>query len=167
MKKWQLSKKKMLGFLTAGAIVVTMAGSYAVWDQLSDTASGSLTLNKAVTLSADEVITYATPDEAPREWNKDTAPTYKSSPVTFKAEGVADSVSTKITLSPDIKSGETSVKDAFDISIKDSSSQSVAADTAVAFDGTEAYTVEITPKDATHAGTAVTVDLTGTLSKSE
>ncbi len=39
MKKWQLSKKKMLGFLTAGAIVVTMAGSYAVWDQLSDSAS--------------------------------------------------------------------------------------------------------------------------------
>ena len=33
MKKWQLSKKKMLGFLTAGAIVVTMAGSYAAWDQ--------------------------------------------------------------------------------------------------------------------------------------
>ncbi len=34
MKKWQLSKKKMLGFLTAGAIVVTMAGSYAVWISL-------------------------------------------------------------------------------------------------------------------------------------
>lgn len=50
MKKWQLGKKKMLGFLTAGAIVVTMAGSYAAWDQLStDPVSQELSLRKPVT----------------------------------------------------------------------------------------------------------------------
>ncbi len=52
MKKWQLSKKKMLGFLTAGAIVVTMAGSYAVWDQLSDSASGTVTLRNKIEVAA-------------------------------------------------------------------------------------------------------------------
>lgn len=59
MKKWQLSKKKMLGFLTAGAIVVTMAGSYAVWDQLSDSASGTVTLRNKIEVAAPtDPVTY-------------------------------------------------------------------------------------------------------------
>ncbi len=47
----KLAKKQLLGILTAAAIVVTTAGSFAVWDTLSDNTSGSLTLQKPITVS--------------------------------------------------------------------------------------------------------------------
>ena len=43
-----ISKKGMVGVLTASAIAATMAGSYAIWDTLESTGTATLTLEKPV-----------------------------------------------------------------------------------------------------------------------
>lgn len=65
MNKLKLGKKKILGFVTAGAIVVTMAGSYATWDTLTNTAtSAALTIDKPIELAVGD-LTYTA---SSREW---------------------------------------------------------------------------------------------------
>lgn len=101
MKKWQLSKKKMLGFLTAGAIMVTMAGSYEAWDQLSDSASGIVTLRNKIEVTAPaEAVTYT---ETDTEWG--TAPVYKSAPINIKATGVPTGTKTTLALTATVYKG--------------------------------------------------------------
>ena len=60
MNKLKLGKKKILGFMTAGAIVVTMAGSYATWDNLQGTSSVNVTLRKPTTVAvtSNDDVTY-------------------------------------------------------------------------------------------------------------
>ena len=165
MKKWQLSKKKMLGFLTAGAIVVTMAGSYAVWDQLSDSASGTVTLRNKIEVAAPTDPVTCT--ETDTEWG--TAPVYKSDPINIKATGVPTDTKTTLALTATVYKGTdttgTPVNDVEAV-IKEndlSVTSSTFNDEAEAAAGKN-FTVEVTPTDAATSG-EYTVVLSGELSK--
>lgn len=48
----KLNRSKLLGLVTAGAIVVTTAFSFAAWDILSDTATGTVNIGSPVTVEA-------------------------------------------------------------------------------------------------------------------
>ena len=48
-----MKKSTLLSLATAGAIVLTSAGTYAVWDTLSGTSTGQITVaNSSVTVAA-------------------------------------------------------------------------------------------------------------------
>ena len=50
-----MNKKTILGLLTGAAIVAATTGSYAAWDQLSATATGTLKIGKPITITATTV----------------------------------------------------------------------------------------------------------------
>ena len=159
MKKWQLSKNKMLGFLTAGAIVVTMAGSYAVWDELSTSTNTALTIGKPITLSVGTGITYDNTAEA-RDWG-DTAPVYTSGEVTFSATNIPSGETANLTLTPEVSvttqpTGGGVTKDDFTVTVVESGSD-VAIKDAVPFDASKKYKVKVQPTGANAEKTAETV----------
>lgn len=155
----------MLGFLTAGAIVVTMAGSYAVWDQLSDSATGTVTLRNKIEVAAPaDPIQYTETDTA---WG--TAPVYKSAPIKIQATGVPAGTKTTLALTAAVYKGtDTTATPVTDVKavIKDGETtvtQTSFDDEIAAATGKE-YTVEVTPEDGATQG-QYTVVLSGELSK--
>lgn len=167
MKKF--SKKSMLSFLTVSAIVVTMAGSYAAWDQLSDTKTAYLTLDKPV------VATLTASDFAANgERTYGTARTYSSTP-TFAVENVADLSKVEAEIFPKVTVASNDVSDQFTIVVKDDDNTSLTPTGGVYKDSSvkasNSYTIEITPKDnasdavinAAKDGTKLGVEIKGEL----
>lgn len=166
MKKF--SKKSMLSFLTVSAIVVTMAGSYAVWDQLSDTKTVDLTLDKPVvaTLTASEF-------KATGERSYGTARTYTSTPTFAVTNAELDKVEAEIT--PKVTVSGNDVSNQFTIVVKDSDGVALTSENGTYKDSTVAasnsYTIEITPNesasstvtDAAASGTTLGVEIKGEL----
>ncbi len=146
MNKLKLGKKKILGFVTAGAIVVTMAGSYAAWDQLTKTTDATLTLDKPV------VTTLSMDSFQPEERTLGVINKYTDT-TTYVTENIPDDTTVKVDIIPTIKTkdGNTDLTSYFDITIKNGSdeldlSSGTATDTKVAKNGTTSYTVTVTPK---------------------
>lgn len=163
MKKWQLGKKKILGLLTAGAIVVTMAGSYAVWDQLTGTTSGTVTLRDKITVTVPASTTYS----SNTAW--DSIPEYKSQPINIKATGIP--ADTKATLALEAKvyegDGTTTEATGFTTKINDGTSdvtKTSFATPALAETGAN-YTVTVIPPESADTTKTYNVVLTGTLSE--
>lgn len=166
MKKF--SKKSMLSFLTVSAIVVTMAGSYAVWDQLSDTKTVNLTLDKPVvaTLTASDFT-------AAGERSYGTARTYTSTPTFAVTNAELDKVEAKIT--PTVTVSGTDVSNQFTIVVKDGDGATLTSENGAYKDSTvetsNSYTIEITPIEgasetvtkAAADGTALGVEIKGEL----
>ena len=150
MNKLKLGKKKILGFVTAGAIVVTMAGSYAVWDQLNADVTATLTLDKPVTTS----LTMG--DFSGGERNLGNINSY-TSVATYKVADVPDGTNVEVKITPEIKAGETVLTEYFNIEIKkgensltsDASTQ-VSTDSAVTVGTDNTYNVVVTPKEDTN-----------------
>lgn len=176
MNKLKLGKKKLLGFMTAGAIVVTMAGSYAAWDKLSDTKSASLTLDKPVTTEL--ALTNSTFTAGTRVLGE--ANTYTDS-VTFKIDGIPTTdpaTKVDVAFTPIIKNGDVDVSENFDVIVSKTDGE-----TATPLEGNiekdvnngeSTYKIEITPTDAAASNEtlvnnlsaqALSVEITGTLSK--
>lgn len=172
MKKWQLGKKKMLGFLTAGAIVVTMAGSYAVWDTLkAETETTTLTLDKPVTTTLAMTANTFTPGTR----QLGTENTYTDS-ATYTVTNVPDGTPVAVVIQPTIKVGDADVTDEFDINIDSTAvaNGKVTKDVTIeAGNATATYDVSIKPKEnisdvvkaAATAGTPLDVKLTSVLQK--
>lgn len=165
MKK--LNKKSMLGFMTASAIVVTTVGSFAVWDKLSDTATGTVQLDSAVVVDiAEEALSY-TP--VTRTELGDTAPTYTSEPVAIKAAGVPADMATTLTFTPNVTVEGRDVTGEFKVEVLDSNTDTPVskvefANPAAAMAG-GSYKVSIQPTDATYADKDATVTLKADLTK--
>ena len=172
MNKLKLGKKKLLGFVTAGAIVVTMAGSYAVWDTLTvTTQEAELQIGKAITLALDgDDLAYDNTDPDARQWSEENLPVYSSKEVKFKASNVVDGEA-NITLTPSIDSvtdGETAgiTKEDFTVTVVKGSDATNAPVTGEnVFNATDTYRVVVTPKDSKASGAKVGVTLTAELSK--
>ena len=149
MKKWQLSKKKMLGFLTAGAIVVTMAGSYAVWDQLTTTGDSKLVLDKPVTTQ----LTLTNKFDA-GERNLGTINTY-SNTATYTTANIPTDTNVEVKITPTIKdTSDQDLTDKFDITLKNGDTKltltnGTATDATVDKNGSTTYTVTVKPKNDT------------------
>lgn len=168
MNKLKLGKKKILGFVTAGAIVVTMAGSYATWDTLTHKTQAELSIDKPITLTSTD-LTYTTSE---RTWG-DPAPTYVSDAVTFSAN-VPDDTAAKVSVTAKVydKASEgTDISEKFKIDVNGSGNatkeETIAAD---ATNKEATFTVSVTPIDTDSiknevGGQKVYVELEGTLSQ--
>ena len=172
MKKWQLGKKKILGLLTAGAIVVTMAGSYAVWDTLTTSTNAALTIGKPITLSVGTAISYDNVADA-REWGE-TPPVYTSGEVKFTAANIPNGETANLTLAPEVTvttqptaGGVT--KDDFTVTVVETGKEDTPITAAVPFDTAKTYKVKVQPTagaDADKTGeTVLDVKLNATLTK--
>lgn len=167
MNKLKLGKKKLLGFMTAGAIVVTMAGSYAAWDKLENTAtSAALTIDQPIELAVD-ALTYTATD---RTWGE--LPTYTSNDVTFTPSNIPAEVDTKVSVTAGVYDQETGGNDlTSQFTVKINDNPGTTAETEIKKDAAEkkaVYKVAITPNEANKddlKGKSVYVRLTGTLSK--
>lgn len=158
-----MKKSTLLSFATAGAIVVTSAGTYAAWDTLTGTTESTITFRNPVTITVDSEYdlneTSATLNTLPSATGE----------VTFNVQNPGDLADT-LTLTPTVSGA--SVND-FDFVIADTTGN-LQKDSANGFVdkslGTTTYTVTVTPKDTSLnavAGKPVTIELTAELSKSK
>ena len=177
----KLGKKQLLGILTAAAIVVTTAGSFAVWDSLSATKSANLTLDKPVTVTASAGDVTFTAGARTLE----TANTYTADNLKFDVSMGTGVVSNpQLTLDTKViieeNSTKTDVTDAFTISLKKANTELTGGVDTTVKDGENLYTVVLTPNEpsepnsnpnytkvleAATAGTELNVEVTGTLSE--
>lgn len=165
MNKLKLGKKKLLGFMTAGAIVVTMAGSYAVWDQMTVKSTKNVTLREPVKValnSEDYDYTESVPV------GNEAGLIMESEPVTIQASNVPTDVKTKLDVAVNVyEKGSTTPATGVTAEVKNTSgtqSSTFASGTAAATG--EAYTVTLTAADSTVTNITkdVDVELVGTLS---
>lgn len=166
MNKLKLGKKKLLGFMTAGAIVVTMAGSYATWDTLQGSTEATVTLREPVKVTATAGSAYST-DTALNEY-----PEYTSDGITIKAADVPTGTATKLKVDAKVyDSSDTehaTPLNGFTTTVTDSKGGSTGETsfaTAAEASAGEQYKVTVTPTDDTKAGKDVTIVVTGTLSE--
>lgn len=167
MNKLKLGKKKLLGFMTAGAIVVTMAGSYAAWDQLDTSSSKTLTWSKPVITD----LTMAEFQET-KVWND--LPSY-SSDITYNVSDLpegTDLAAVQAQFTAVVKDGETALStDDYSVTIKKGGSDLAANNIDENLSATNSYSVTVTPKDTEKArelataSKALTVTVEGKLSK--
>lgn len=160
MKKF--NKKSMLGFMTASAIVVTTVGSFAVWDTLTETSSGTLTVANPIVVTAADMGQMT----ETRTWEK--VPEYEGS-VTFEVAGLNDTTNTMLTLDPVLKNGEVAVDtNKYDITITQTEAENGLGgmiDSKV--EQSNEYKVVVTPKAEAIdlAGKELTLEVTGTLAQ--
>lgn len=137
-----MKKSTLLSLVTAGAIVVTSAGTYAVWDSLSaETAPATVTIDKAVTTEISE-LTFTAPNRT--ELTEVASGVAQTSQVTVTVEDFpADAVGNyELKFTSEVKkSGVATDEVVVDI-------DSTKTDAIVA--GNEDYTatVTVTPKEA-------------------
>ncbi|MGX8852750.1 hypothetical protein [Amedibacillus sp. YH-ame10] len=149
-----MKKTSLLSLLTAGAIVATSAGTYAVWDTTQAEATATLTINKAINIDAGTLSAFV-PTSLSGITND--APKYTST-LTFNIE--TDQRANKVTFTPTIKDdSDTNITTDFNIEIKDgATSLTNNIDDEIA-NGDNTYTIEVTPKDAKHKGKIVNVTI--------
>ncbi|MCQ4636053.1 hypothetical protein NE619_04885 [Anaerovorax odorimutans] len=160
----KIGKKKLLTLLTVAAVVVTMAGSYAAWDQLKVDGFGTLNFDKPV------AATMTVPDftKSSSSGLSENAPVYTSAAV-YKVENVPTGVTPKVAITPSVKDGQNPVDSSnFTIAISKGAAELTAAGgvytDANVSTGENTYTVTITPKDSDAAKALAGKDLTVTLS---
>lgn len=163
MKKFsKISKKGMLGFLTASAIVVTTVGSFAVWDTLETTSTGTLTVASPIVVSKVDMGAL----KETRNW--DAVPEYDGT-VTFNVAGLADTTGSQLTLAPVLKDGDTVIgADKYTVEIsQDGADNGLTGLVDSKVDAANAYKVTVKPNaDATDlGGKSLTLEVTGTLAK--
>ena len=160
MKKF--SKKSMLSFLTVSAIVATTVGSFAVWDPLETTSTGTLSVASPIVVSTAEMA----PLTETRTW--DEVPTYTGN-VEFTVEGLAKPEDAQLTLTTALKEGDTIIDSSkYDVEITQTDADSGltgGVDSNVG--ASNEYQVVVKPKaDATDlGGKTLKLEVTGTLAK--
>lgn len=165
-----MKKSTLLSFATAGAIVVTSAGTYAAWDSLTDETTANITFRNPVTVTVDSSYTL---EEATS--TLDTLPTATGT-VAFTVSN-EDKLADTLTIKPTVSGGTSASVDDFDFEIVDSSESDtpkLSGNSTNGFVdktlGTTTYTVKVTPKDESSskvAGQEVSIQLTAQLSKEE
>lgn len=142
MKK-RISKKSLLSLLTVSAIVVTMAGSYAVWDQLSSKATAKLALDKPVIATMSMSSDFAASGD--RTLGQERSYTNTA---TFTADNI-DGQSVKATITAKVVNKDDPTDTCgsnFDVTIaKDGTTLTDGVDTSVA--ATNNYTITVTPNN--------------------
>ena len=156
-----MKKSRLLSLLTAAAVIVTTAGTYAVWDTLTASTTESITFRNPVTVEVSPEYTL-TETQASLGVNPSA-----SGDVTFTVSD-ANSLAKQLKIVPSVSGGTASTSD-FDFTITDKNNLSTAlsgnassgfVDTTL--DST-VYTVTVTPKNNSVAGQNVSITLTATL----
>lgn len=168
----KLGKKGLLSLLTVAAVVVTTVGSFAVWDSLTATSNGMLTLAKPIEVQAVAMGEFTEAKEY------DAAPVYTQN-VTFNVnvDDVTSGDTLQLDLNSAIKNGDADVTGNFDITLESTGDGTAPLEgtTDKVVEGTNVYKLTITPKSDTanmaaatalaKAGSPLTVEVTGELSK--
>lgn len=159
-----MKKSTLLSLLTATAIVLTSAGTYATWDSLTaKSSSNTLNFRNPITISVGDNA-LATKKSA-----FNTTPTAEGT-VKFTVANT-EKLAKKVKLTPSVKEGGVGL-DKFDIKIKLENAPNYLSEDGGAFideavaestDYKPSYTVEVTPKDSSVAGQDIKIDLTATL----
>lgn len=147
-----MKKSTLLSLATAGAIVMTSVGTYALWDTTKVDTTGTLGFEAPVTLTATN-LTFD--EQTTRTLNvKPVA----SSEVTFTVTDTKKRA-TELDLSAKVKNGGTDVTDKVEVTFeKDGTALANDKDTSLAAGGANKYTVKVTPTDA-----ATSTELSGNL----
>lgn len=160
MKKF--SKKSMLSFLTVSAIVATTVGSFAVWDTLTATSTGSLSVASPIVVGK---VDMGTLNET-RNW--EAVPEYDGT-VTFSIAGLPDKSNTKLTLEPVLKEGDTIIPTSdYTVEIsQDGVDNGLTGNVDTTLEDSNVYKVVVKPNDdaTTLGGKNLTLEVTGTLAK--
>ncbi len=159
-----MKKSTLLSLATAGAIVLTSAGTYAVWDTLSGTSKGQITVdNPSVTVAATD-MTFAKGTDTLGGDSIAYTGTAK-----FDVTDTGNHVNT-MTLEPTVKNGENAV-DANDVEVTIKKGETALTNTDSKYtdttltSGANEYTVEVTVKNKALAGKTLDVEVTGTASQ--
>ncbi len=157
-----MKKSTILSLATAGAIVATSAFTFAAWDKLEDTATGTVTIRAAADVQATNINTFT---ETANFGDATNLPSYEGT-AKFTLENIPKDLTGydfKVELD-DAKIDTTSVKDNVDVKFVDNFT---AADNGL--NGEHDVTVTITPKDeaakATLSGKELNVTIKGSVAK--
>lgn len=159
-----MKKSMLLSFVTAGAIIATSVGTYAVWDTTVATSGGNIEIGSPVTLTATTPTNVAFTET--RELN--SAPSYKSAPMVFT---ISDKEKVKsMKLEATVKDGDSDVTSQMNATIYKTGddsivSTSIPATELTAGESGNSYYVVVAPQDTATdlAGKNLTVCLTATL----
>lgn len=162
-----MKKSKLLSVLTAGAIIATTVGTYAVWDTLSaeTTAEKSVTFRQPVTVTVKDAITAQVD-------NKQLGETPEVTGVASFTVNNPGELANEIVLKPVIVSSQNVTIDQFDIEIYDKDDEgepnrklTETKGTGYIDDsvGSSNYTIKATPKDSTVYNKEVKLKLTAEL----
>ena len=156
-----MKKSTLLSLLTAAAVIVTTAGTYAVWDTLTASTTESITFRNPVTVQVNPEYTLT---ETAASLGVDPS---ASGDVTFTVSD-ANSLAKQLKIVPSVSGGTASTSD-FDFTITDKNNLSTAlsGDASSGFVDTTLdstiYTVTVTPKNNSVARQEVSITLTATL----
>ncbi|EEG75179.1 hypothetical protein [[Clostridium] hylemonae] len=158
----KLGKKKILGLLTAAAIVATTVGSFAVWDTLSTKSNGTLTVASPIVVKTQDIGEF-TETKASLE----ATPSYNKN-VTFEVDGLANAADKQLKLGCKITDGSNVDQTGnFTVEITGTGNNAVTNNVDPSVEASNTYTVTITPNDTPEAkaiaGQALNVEVTGTL----
>lgn len=155
-----MKKSTLLTLLTSASIIITTAGTYAVWDTLEGSTSEAITFRNPVTIEV-------SPDYELTEVKTLGVDPTASGDITFTIKD-DNSLATKLTIVPTVEgSGVTIDNFDFEITDKNGGGGTLTGDKTSGFvdsslDST-VYTVKVIPKDNTVAGKEATIKLTATL----
>lgn len=156
-----MKKNTLLSLLTATSVIITTAGTYAVWDTLTAETTESITFRNPVTITVNPEYTLT---ETLASLGKTPS---ASGDVSFTVSD-SDSLATKLKIVPSVSGDSVSVDNFnFTITDKNNSSTALTGDASSGFvddtlDSTD-YTVTVTPKDKQAVGKEVSIKLTATL----
>lgn len=94
-----MKKSTILTFATAAAVLATSAGTFAAWDVMDATATGTVTLRNPAVVSTEDLTTFASENES--TYGAD--PVYKST-ATFNITGVP-TTGYELKVTPVVKDG--------------------------------------------------------------
>ncbi|SDX29367.1 hypothetical protein [Eubacterium barkeri] len=172
-----LSSKAILGIVTALAVVVTVAGSFAAWDVLSDKGSATVTYRSPVTVTA-STFTASIPKVATvSDLNETTGPTITTGDAKFVVSDNETGITTsnsQLKLDITVKEGESNLTSNFDFTVSKGeqplgtvTSGSVTDSSITLGESGNSYVITATPKStadsATLAGKTLTLEATATL----
>lgn len=158
----KLGKKRLLGLLTATAIVATTVGSFAVWDTLTATSSGKLTVTSPIVVKTQDISSFTPSRDATTN-----VPVYTGS-VQFGVDGLTDATGKQLNLECVVKDNKGGYQtDNFDVAITGTGNDAVTNNVDTNVGTTNTYSVEIKAHDSDEAkalaGQELTVEVTGKL----
>lgn len=137
-----MKKSTLLSLLTAGAVIATSAGTFAAWDQTEAKAEMGSVEFKQVNVSAAVSATLATTRNGIQNDLPEATGTF-----TISATNINELSNTKLTFTPVVKDGETTIDPSnYSVEIMDSGTDVTSGDTTV--EASNTYTVTVKPTEA-------------------
>lgn len=150
-RSFHMKKNSMLALACAFVLVGVTSTSYALWDQLESSKSTNITFTRMMVQAQDVTLSKTSTLE-------DGTPVY-SGTFTVDVSGVNDLSTKQLSLTPELKKGETDVLSNVEVKFAQADDTLATADnvtTDKALEASNAYTLTITPKNDEESVKALT-----------